>query len=76
LYAIFNNAHSTFTVDGSYATREEVAALLAPAAAAKLLDDSGEVYNKTNDVTHTVICRTVALENVKVIRAVKQELTA
>lgn len=76
LYAIFNSAHSTFTVDGAYATREEVAALLAPAAAAKLLDDSGEVYNKTNDVTHNVICRTVALENVKAIRAVKQELTA
>lgn len=76
LYALFNNARSTFTVDGSYATREEVAALLTPSAAKTLLDDSGEVYNKTNDVTHNVICRTVALENVKAIRAVKQEITA
>lgn len=76
LYAIFNNAHSTFTVDGAYATRGEVAALLTPSAAKALQDDSGEVYNKTNDVTHTVICRTVALENVKAIRAVKQEITA
>lgn len=76
LYAIFNNAHSTFTVDGAYATRQEVAALLTPSAAKALLDDSGEVYNKTNAVTHNVICRTVALENVKAIRAVRQELTA
>lgn len=76
LYAIFNSAHSSFTIDGSYATREEVAALLTPSAAKTLLDDSGEVYNKTNDVTHNIICRTVALENVKAIRAVRQELTA
>lgn len=76
LYAIFNSAHSTFMIDGAYATRAEVAALLTPSAAKTLLDDSGEVYNKTNDVTHNVICRTVALENVKAIRAVRQEITA
>lgn len=76
LYAIFNRAHSTFTIDGVPATREAVAALLTASDRAKLLDDSGVVHNKTNSASHNVICRTVALENVQSIRAMKNELNA
>ena len=74
LYAVYNGAQSTFTIDGVPATRAEVAALLTPSAAAKLVDDSGVVYNKKNDVEHTVIPRVIALENVKRIKAVGGEL--
>ena len=74
LYAVYNGARSTFTIDGVDATRAEVAALLTPSAAAKLMDDSGVVYNRRNDVEHDVIPRVIALENVKAIRAMGQEL--
>lgn len=74
LYAVYNGARSTFTIDGMPATRAEVAALLTPSAAAKLMDDSGVVYNKKNDVEHTVIPRVIALENVRAIRAAGSEL--
>ena len=74
LYAVYNGAQSTFTIDGVPATRAEVAALLTPSAAAKLMDDSGVVYNKRNDVEHTVIPRVIALENVKRITAMGNQL--
>lgn len=67
LFAIFNNkSDSVFinTVTNSVMTREEVAAEMTPSEAKKLLDNSGEVYNKTNDVTHQAIVRTVSLANV------------
>lgn len=74
LYAVYNGAKSTFTIDGVPATRAEVAELLTPSAAAKLMDDSGVVYNKRNDVEHDVIPRVIALENVRAIRAMGTEL--
>lgn len=74
LYAVYNGAKSTFTIDGVPATREQVAALLTPSAAAKLMDDSGVVYNKRNDVEHDVIPRVIALENVKLIRTAGTDL--
>lgn len=76
LYAVYNGAKSTFTIDGVDATREQVAALLTPSAAAKLMDDSGVVYNKRNDVEHDVIPRVIALENVKSIRAAGTEINS
>lgn len=76
LYAVYNGAKSTFTIDGVAATRAEVAALLTPSAAARLMDDSGVVYNKRNDVEHDVIPRVVALENVRRIRTAGVELRA
>ena len=76
LYAVYNGAQSTFTIDGVPATRAEVAALLTPSAAARLMDDSGVVYNKRNDVEHDVIPRVVALENVRRIRTAGVELRA
>lgn len=74
LYAVYQGAQSTFTIDGVAATRAEVAALLTASAAAKLMDDSGVVYNKRNDVEHTVIPRVIALENVKRITAMGNQL--
>jgi hypothetical protein len=72
LYAIFNNASSTFSIDGQTATREQVAAFLTPAAAKELLADNAVVHNKTHNVLHTVKVRTIALDNIVSITANKQ----
>lgn len=69
LYCVYNGAKSEFTIDGQAATREQVAALLTPSAARALLDTSGRVHNVRNDVEHSVIVRTIALANVKQIKA-------
>ncbi len=75
LYAVFNNAHSTFTINGKCATREQVAEFLTPSAREKLLGD-GIVHNKANDVLHTIQVRTIALENIVEIRTNGQTVTA
>lgn len=76
LYCVYNGAKSTFTIDGVAATREAVAELLTPSAAKSLLDTTGTVHNRRNDVEHDVIVRTISLANVKKIRAQGVELTA
>jgi hypothetical protein len=76
LYAIYNSASSEYTIDGVPATKAEVLGLLTKSAAAKLEDTSGVVYNKTNDVEHNIIPRTIKLENVVQIRTNGQTLTA
>jgi hypothetical protein len=67
LYAHYEGAKSEYFIDGVVASKQEVAQYLTPSEAKKLLDDSGIVYNATNDVHHAVIVRTIALENVKSI---------
>jgi len=74
LYAVFNNAKSTFTVNGKCATREQVAEFLTPSAREKLLGDN-VVHNKTYDVLHTIQVRTIALENIVEIRTNGQTVT-
>ena len=76
LYAIYNNATSTYTIDNVPATKEEVAQLLTASARDKLLNASNVVHNVSNDVLHTVQVRTVALDNVVQITANKQTLVA
>jgi hypothetical protein len=71
LYAHYNHATSTFTINGIPATREEVAQYLTKAASEKMLQDNSIVHNVTNDVQHSVICRTVGLENITSITANK-----
>ena len=63
LYGIFNHAKSSFTINGKDATRAEVAALCTPSVSKKLLDTSGIVHNQRNNVSHSVHCRTIALDN-------------
>lgn len=69
LYCIYNNAERHYTVDGKSACPKEVAQYLTPSDAKKLLEENVVVYNKKNDVMHTVVVRTIALENVKKIAA-------
>lgn len=69
LYAVYNGANSTYFIDGVEATKEQVADYLTPSAAKTLLNPPEHVENKTYGIVHDVIVRTIALENVKEIRA-------
>lgn len=63
MYMPNSNSKTAFILDGEIATREEVAELLTPSAAKRLLDTESTVYNKRNDVTHAAIVRTISLQN-------------
>ena len=73
LYAIFNNARSTYSINGAPATKDEVAEYLTPSERAKLYD-KGPVRNVTYNIEHDVHVRTVALHNVTEINAMKQSV--
>ena len=74
LYAIYNNASSVYFINNVVATKQQVAALLTASAAAKLLHSSNTVHNVTNNVTHNVQVRTIALANIVSVHANKQVL--
>jgi hypothetical protein len=75
LYAIYNNASSLYFINGVVATKQQVAQYLTASASAKLLENSNTVHNVSNNVTHTVKVRTVALNNIVSISANKQQIT-
>ena len=76
LYAIYNNATSDYFIDGVKATKNDVAAFLTASAAATLIGDKTLTYNKTNNVLHEVTVRTIAIDNVKTVKAYKTALHA
>lgn len=68
LYAIFNNASaSEYAINGTPATKQQVAQLLTPSAAKQLL-------TPTNP-THGVIVRTIALDNITQLTCKGQTIT-
>lgn len=75
LYCFFNSAKSTYTIDGAVATKAQVADLLTASAREKLLNGSKQTTNKTYNVTHEVVVRTIALENITSITTQKQTIT-
>lgn len=75
LYAIFNSASSVYFINNVVATKQQVAQYLTASASAKLLQDNNTVHNVTNNVTHSVKVRTIALQNLVSIKANKQALT-
>ena len=74
LYARFLRARSTYTINNVAATKQQVAALLTASAAAQLLQANNVVYNATHNITHNVHIRTIALSNIKRIRAMRTQL--
>jgi hypothetical protein len=75
LYAIFNkNSSSDYTIDGQPATKQDVAQFLTPGERDKLLNSSAVTHNKTHNVEHEVIVRTIALHNIQSITAMKQNV--
>jgi hypothetical protein len=74
LYAVYNNSKSSYTIDSLSATKQQVAEYLTPSEKEKMLGDSSIVYNKTNDLLHSVIVRTIKLENIISIKCNKMML--
>lgn len=72
LYCIYNAARSYYTINAVRASKQQVAQLLTASAAAALLQHSNTVYNATHNITHSVIVRTIALQNIQQLRAHKQ----
>ena len=54
--------------------REQVALFLTASAAKKLLENNKVVHNVANDVTHDVVVRTIALDNLHSMNAVKEQV--
>jgi hypothetical protein len=73
LFAIYNNADSSYVLDNKVIDKAEVVQYLTKSAAAALYGD-GTTHNVTNDVTHSVVVRTVGLANIVSITAAKQTL--
>jgi len=74
MYLHYNSAKSVYVKDNEIVTEEEVAAYCTKGAAAKMLQKDNTVYNKKNDVTHTICVRTVKLENIVRVAALQQVL--
>lgn len=75
LFAIYNNAESMYFIDGQQATKAEVAQLLTPSAAKQLLQGTNVVHNVANDIMHTVQVRTIALDSIVELKAMRQTVT-
>ena len=78
LYMITKNGSASYHCadTGKQLSKIEVAAMMTASAAKKLLGDSSKVENKTHGVTHSVICRTTALRNIKRLRIMGHTLRA
>lgn len=72
LYCFYNNAQSYYFINNVLATKAQVAALLTNSAAQALLNPSATVTNKTHNVTHSVVVRTIALASLCSITCNKQ----
>jgi len=75
LYAIYNSAKSLYYINNVLATKQQVAQYLTASAAAQLLSNNTAVHNVTNNVTHNVQVRTIALNNIVSITANKQTVS-
>jgi hypothetical protein len=74
LYAHFNNAQSKYYIDNIEVSKEDIMQYLTKSAAEKLMQDNSIIHNKANDVYHSIICRTISLENLKSITANKTRI--
>jgi hypothetical protein len=73
LYAIFNNAQTVLLHNNTVVTAQYAQQFLTPSALAA--QRARVIHNKTNNVTHNVVVRTIAISNLVSIRARKQILT-
>lgn len=72
LYCIFNNADSEYFIDGVQVIRADVMQYLTPSALKAMQEK--RVTNKTNDIEHGVIVRTIAIDNIISFTANKQTI--
>jgi hypothetical protein len=68
LYARFLSSNSVYFVDGVGVEKEDILEYLTPSECKKLTEDNSIIYNKTNDILHQVIIRTIKLSNITLLR--------
>lgn len=73
LYAIFNTAQTVLLHNNTVVTAQYAQQFVTPSALAA--QRARVTHNKTNNVTHDVVVRTIAISNLVSIRARKQILT-
>jgi len=75
LFAIYNKATSMFVHNGAVVNTAHVEQFLTPSGV-RALNKTGTVTNVTHGIEHDVHVRVVKLENIMLIRAMKQEIVA
>jgi hypothetical protein len=74
LYARYLRSNSIYIINGSIASKAQVAQYLTASAAQQLLNAKDVISNKTNNIVHNVRIATVKLQNVVQMRVRKQLL--
>lgn len=76
LYALFNNNIATkYIHDYNVVSKQDIVQYLTPSAAKQLLNEDTTVHNKTNNIVHSAIVRTISLSSLVSIKARKHLLT-
>ena len=73
-YILNKSISAEYFINGKAALKTDVAELCTPSAAKRMMDNSGLIHNKTNNIVHTVKTATVKVENIISINANKQSL--
>ena len=73
-YILNKSISAEYFINDEPALKADVAELCTPSTAKRMMDNSGLIHNKTNDIVHTVKTATVKVENIISINANKQTL--
>lgn len=74
LYLHYNSAESVYVLNGTLISVETAASFCTPSVAKVMLQPSKTTHNVRNDVTHNIVVRTVKLQNIVRLAALKQVL--
>lgn len=74
LYMHYNSAQSVYVLNNTIITAAQAASYCTASVAAKMLQNSNVVQNVSNNITHTICVRTVKLQNIVRLAALKQVL--
>lgn len=74
LYLHYNSAESIYVHNNVVLTKEQVATYCSPSVAKTILNEKRETHNVSNNVTHSIVVRTVKLQNIVRLAALKQVL--
>jgi hypothetical protein len=74
LYLHYNNAQSVYVLNNTIITAAQAASYCSASVAKTMLNSSSTTHNVSNNVTHSITVRTVKLQNIVRIAALKQVL--
>jgi hypothetical protein len=72
LYLHYNNAESVYMLNGTMISVETAASFCTPGVAKTMLQPSNTTHNVKNNVTHSIVVRTVKIQNIVRLAALKQ----